>query len=263
MRTLNKLRTWLRETPNDVPTELAEAGMNTEHVAALAAALKTEESKPPCIALIGETGVGKTSTINALFGKGLEVSHTRACTQIETEIVGERGRPVRVFDMPGLGEDLDADEQHYETYRRVLRDVDAIVWILKADNRAMTNVQRSLARLVNDDILNVTKLVVALNQVDLLQPGTWDRQINLPSPEQELTITKRRDDVVEKLRKVVKLPERHVVAYSARTFFNLDALLEALLEASDETRRWLLHDRACCADFSTLVDESLTRAEAE
>lgn len=263
MRMLKKLRTWLREERNEVPTELAQAGMNTEHVAALADALKAEESKPPCIALIGETGVGKTSTINALFAKGLDVSHTRACTQIEIEIIGERGRPVRVFDMPGLGEDLDADEQHFETYRRVLRDVDAVVWILKADNRAMTNVQRSLARLVNDNILNVSRLVVALNQVDLLQPGAWDRQINLPSPEQEVTIAKRREDILERIHKVVKLPERHVVAYSAHTFYNLDALLEALLEACDETRRWLLHDRACCADFIALVDESLTSAGAE
>lgn len=263
MRMLDKVRMWLQDKPNEIPTELASAGMTSEHIAALATALKVEESTPPCIALIGETGVGKTSTINALFGKGLDVSHTRACTQFETEVVGERGRPVRVVDMPGLGEDLDADEQHFETYRRVLRDVDAVVWILKADNRAMTNVQRSLARLVKDEILDVTKLVVALNQVDLLQPGTWDRQINLPSPEQELTIAKRREDVLEKIAKVVKLPERHVVAYSARTFFNLDALLEAMLEACDEPRRWLLHDRACCADFSTLVDDSLTSVEAE
>jgi predicted GTPase len=260
---LKKLRKWLQETPSEVPAQLAMAGMTAEHVGGLAHALEAEESKPPCIALIGETGVGKTSTINALFGKGLDVSHARACTQIETEIMGERGQPVRVFDMPGLGEDLDADERHFETYRRVLPDVDAVVWILKADNRAMTNVQRSLGRLVKEDILDPGKLVIALNQVDLVQPGDWDRQINLPSPEQELTIAKRREDVLEKTRKVVTLPERHVVAYSARTFFNLDALLEALLDACDETRRWVLHDRARCADFNSLVDLSLASAEAE
>ena len=189
------------------------------------------------------------------------MSHTRACTQVETEIVGERGRPVRVLDMPGLGEDLDADEQHFETYRRVLRDVDAVVWILKADNRAMTNVQRSLERLVKDGVLDPSKLVIALNQIDLLQPGTWDRRINLPTPEQELTIAKRREDVLEKIRKVVQLPERHVVAYSAHMFFNLDDLLEAMLGACDETRRWLLRDRASCADFNTLVDTSWTSEE--
>jgi predicted GTPase len=137
------------------------------------------------------------------------------------------------------------------------------VWILKADNRAMTNVQRSISRLVKDTILDPSKLVIALNQVDLLQPGDWDRQINLPSPEQELTIAKRRDDVLEKLRKIAKLPERHVVAYSARTFFNLDALLEALLDACDETRRWVLHDRACCADFNSLVDIPSPSVQAE
>ena len=35
MRMLKKLRTWLQEERNEVPTELAQAGINTEHVAAL------------------------------------------------------------------------------------------------------------------------------------------------------------------------------------------------------------------------------------
>ena len=263
MTMLRKLRSWLSDKPTDVPTELAREGMTAENVAALDSALKAEEAKPPRIALIGETGVGKTSTINALFGKGLEISHTRACTQIETEVVGERGRPVRVFDMPGLGEDLDADERHFDTYRRVLREVDVAVWIVKADNRAMTNVQRALDRLMKDGTLDAKKLVVALNQVDLLQPGTWDPEINLPSAEQEETIKQRRNDIVEKMRKVVDVPDRQVVAYSARTFYNLEALFEALLGACDETRRWLLHDRACCADFNTLIDSRTANAEAE
>lgn len=259
---LEKLRTWLEgKLPGGLPEEMLREGLTPEALATVRGHFVAEEAKPPRIALIGETGVGKSSTINALFGHGLEISHTRACTQIETEVVGVRGRPVHVFDMPGLGEDVDADEKHYDTYKRVLPTVDVIVWIVKADNRAMTHIQVALERLVKHEILNPARLVVAMNQADLVQPGAWDPRINLPSTEQEATIRARREDITRKLQKVVKVADRQVIAYSATTFYNLDELFESMLGACDETRRWVLNDRADRADFNSLVASAATVPE--
>ena len=223
---------------------------------AVSSALERELSEPPRIAVIGETGVGKSSTINALFAAGLDISHTSACTQRDTEIEYEvaPGEKLRIVDLPGLGEDLDADKRHLETYARVLPTCDVVLWVLKADNRAIAHVQTSLRSLVRKKVVDPKKLVVALNQVDLLQPGSWDLEINQPSPEQEETIVRRRDDVVQKLRAAGRrLPELHVVGYSATRRYHLELLLEALLHATDDSRRWLLHDRAHCADFNELV----------
>lgn len=252
MAFLDKLRQLFRY--DGVPSELKAAGLSPEVMRKLGEELEKEVARPPRIALIGETGVGKTSTINALFNKGLEISHTRACTQFEVEIVGDRGGEVRVFDMPGLGEDIESDKAHFDAYRRIVPEVDVTVWILKADNRAMTHVQAVLQRLVNEEVLQPDRLVVALNQVDLLQPGAWDTVINQPSPEQEKTIAARRADVVEKLRQVIKLPNDRIVAYSALKFYSLEPLFEAMLHACEERRRWVLFERASCADFNQLVD---------
>jgi small GTP-binding protein len=231
-------------------------------VAAIDAAFEEELRRPPRIAVIGETGVGKSSTINALFARGLPVSHTTACTQIETEIAVDGGHPLRIVDLPGLGEDFQSDKRHRETYARVLPEADVVLWVLKADNRAMTHVQGVLRSLVRTKVLDPKRLVVALNQVDLLQPGVWDTTINLPSVEQEETIASRRDDVVQKLRQAVRgLPDRHVVAYSALRFYNVEALLEALLSACSETRRWVLAERARCADFNALVPNDRAHKE--
>lgn len=208
---------------------------------------------PPRIAVIGETGVGKSTTLNALFNAGQAISHTRACTQIESELTVDSGK-LRVFDMPGLGEDIDRDKEHLETYARVLPQCDAAVWILKADNRAVTNVQRSLQTLVDRSFLQARRLVIAVNQVDLVQPGTWQTKFNMPDEEQETSIAERLLDVREKINRVVPVPKDRVVAYSALKHYGLPDLLAGIQAAADRSRMWLIQDRANFLSFDELAE---------
>ena len=48
---------------------------------ALKEVFDTNKSRKVRIAVIGQTGVGKTSTVNALFNTNLPVSHFGSCTQ--------------------------------------------------------------------------------------------------------------------------------------------------------------------------------------
>src|SRR2546421_6732295 len=97
---------------------------------AIAQQVDQEQEQSPKIALIGESGVGKSSTINALFNAGQEVSHTEASTQQEfavqitlETIYGIQGL-LKVYDMPGLGESLAKRAERLTTYQRVLKEVD-------------------------------------------------------------------------------------------------------------------------------------------
>jgi uncharacterized protein len=240
----------------DVPLELAEQGITTDAMKKVRAQVEEEAAKPPRIALLGETGVGKTSTINALFNEGLPISHERSCTKTENEVIGKVGEPIVFVDLPGVGEDVEADEAHFATYARVLPSVDIALWIIKADNRAISNIQRAIQRLVEHKIVDPARLVFAINQVDLVQPGAWDEVINQPSVEQETTIKARREDIVAKIRRVVPLANEHVVAYSATKFYNLERLVHAMVKACEKRRGWLLSERAACADFNVLVREN-------
>jgi len=220
---------------------------------------RMRDEPPIRIALIGLTGVGKSSTINALFHSGASISHTRACTQEAEEYDADvkeyptaKGRNIHVFDMPGLGEGIEADKVHIKTYSRVLPDVDLALWILSAINRAITPLQYFLM----DHGHLTPNLVFGMNKVDLVQPGpeSWNKVLNLPGLEQEQNIKGREDDIRDRLKEVRWKGE--VVSYSAEKRYQLQELLHQMLLAASEKRRWVLEQSTEVADFEELVDKT-------
>lgn len=221
-----------------------------------------EMAKPPEIALIGNTGVGKSSTINSLFGTTLAVSHVKACTQREKAVSFEKklvdgsvGNLI-LYDMPGLGEDFEADEKHKAIYRRVISKCDVAVWVLDASSRALAYDQimiRDVVAPANREL--VSRLVIGLNQVDTIQPGTWIDEANVPSKTQKESIKRRIADIQEKLIKVVPgLTKDRIVPYSATKQYHLVHLFEAMLNACSIERAWVLDSRKSIADYRDLVD---------
>src|SRR5437763_13171034 len=74
---------------------------------------------PTHIAVIGKTGVGKTSTINSLFGTDWKISHVRAATKEEQVFIYEGGRGrLKISDLPGFAEDIDTEERYRKIYTR-------------------------------------------------------------------------------------------------------------------------------------------------
>lgn len=227
---------------------------------------RVENEPPPRIAFIGETGVGKSSTLNALFNAGLDVSHTQACTQEEqtieisaSTIEGLKGVLV-FYDMPGLGESRATSGKHLATYERILKDVDVAFWILEAHDRAIEYVQERLANEIKTFNSNlVDRMVFALNKVDLVYPGEtdWHPLANLPSIEQEQNINARIQDVHQKIVEAVPTWEGTIVGYSANKRYNLPQLFAAMLDAVPQKRQWVVASRKALADYLEFVDARL------
>jgi small GTP-binding protein len=210
---------------------------------------------PTHIAVIGKTGTGKTSTINALFGTDWKISHVRAATKAEQVYLyeGDRGR-LKISDLPGFAEDIDTEEHYREIYTRVLNECDVALLILKADSRDMLEVQRFLRDVVSKSINNLAKrIVVGLNQVDLVQPGHWIEDANVPSPEQRKSIDSIIKERVKSINKVCKIQPRQVIAYSAIRRFRLVQLFEAMINCTIG-EVWVLDAKKKIADYLELVD---------
>lgn len=231
---------------------------------------KVDNEPPPRFAFIGETGVGKSSTLNALFNAGLEVSHIEACTQtargieiLLNELEGVNGALI-AYDMPGLGESRLKQKEHIAIYEKILKDVDVALWILDGQNRAIAQIQEYLEvelKSIHPKLLQ--RMVIALNKVDLIYPGetSWHPLANLPSEEQEENIKGRIADVKKKIREVLPNWRGRIIGYSANRRYNLPHLFNAMMDAVPRKRKWVVASRKALADFLQLVDPQLLPPE--
>lgn len=202
------------------------------------------EKKPPTIAVIGLSGVGKSSLINALFATKRDVSATtRGTSRFHKRVFDIRSRRIegaelncalKIIDAPGLGEDVDLDENYLKRYREHLPEVDVAIWVLAARNRALALDQQYLEALSEA----LPEVVFCVNQVDLVDPLSWNEAINMPSAAQKENIEIILADRSEKLEAHFGRPV-HCVPTSAARYYNLQSLFSTCLDSSPADRRWM------------------------
>ena len=217
-----------------IPQELSQL-LGLERAKQLLIAMKQEVKKPPKIAVIGQAGVGKSTTINSLFNLQEKVSHTTTGTTEASEntILLPEGGQLSIIDLPGLGEDIELDKKYKEIYRAVLPSADVVLYVLQADMRALKmdqEILRDIVQNVMGDLKN--RLVVGLNQVDKIGPGNWNEKFNRPSPEQEDNIQRRCEDTQQKLSESLSIKVEQIEYYSALKRYRMYQLLTAIIKAA-------------------------------
>lgn len=269
-----------KEIMQGIEQALLKQHVEQSKVRKILGCLKKEIAKvpPPKIALIGLAGVGKSSTINALFNAGQPVSHIRACTKTDVRILadasvytGSKG-DIIIYDMPGIGEDIESDKKHYETYKNVLPEVDVIVWIFEAADRVITPIQQALLYLKDTIGSNFAKkLVIAINKADLIYPGesSWNHEFNLPSDEQRQRYGELDQYIREKIYAVLPTWSGNIEIYSATKRYRLEQLMTAIVNAMEQKKKWTLGEKADVAsskellpkEYQAYIDELLLRKE--
>ena len=98
---------------------------------------KKEKDLPPKVAVIGKSGVGKTTTINNLFNAQLKTSPTTVGTtqaQIE-EYTLSAGGTITVVDLPGYGRSESEDTEYDKIYQEIIPSCDLVFLVIQADTR--------------------------------------------------------------------------------------------------------------------------------
>ena len=205
--------------------------------------------------ITGATGVGKSSTINALFGE--EVA--KVGTSVNPETMGidkyELDNLV-IWDTPGLGDGREADNRHskiiidklYEKDRNGNLLIDLVLVILDGSSRDLG----TSYELINSVIIpnlgenKKNRILVAINQVDVAMKGKyWNAQENRP----ERKLQDFLEDKVASVRRRIKEAtgiDVEPIYYSAgdkeegymqQKPYNLSKLLYYILQHTPEEKR--------------------------
>ncbi len=102
--------------------------------------LRKLTSHEPMIGIMGKSGAGKSSLCNALFqGEVTPVSDVHAGTrEVQRFRLSGHGHSMIITDLPGVGESRDRDAEYEALYRDILPELDLVLWLIKADDRALS-----------------------------------------------------------------------------------------------------------------------------
>ncbi|MEB8534631.1 GTPase family protein [Acidithiobacillus ferriphilus] len=190
----------------------------------------------PRVGIFGDTGVGKSSLCNALFGKEtVGVSDVKACTRNaqEVEVETEKGG-ITLVDVPGVGEDTEKHNEYVELYKKLVPDLDIVLWVFKADNRAY----KSALEVYNEVLKpNVDKcpVVFVVNQADKIEPiNEWYENNHKLGTKQELNLADRIIEISSKF----DVPTSKIVAVSANAKYKLQELVDIIVSALPNEKKY-------------------------
>ncbi|MEX7536678.1 GTPase [Providencia rettgeri] len=183
----------------------------------------------PTIGLMGKTGVGKSSLINALFQSHLSpVSNISGCTrQAQRFNLTINNHTLTFVDLPGVGESLERDREYHPLYRNLLPELDLIIWVLKADDRAWSSDEQCYRFLTEQCGYQPEHFLFVLNQADKIEPcRQWDVKCQQPSSEQAANLVLKQQAVIAAFK-----PHHPVMVVSAVENYQLTEFAEQLIQA--------------------------------
>ena len=224
---------------NNVFEGLEKKGViiSEEQKAKIRRKLDTIVNYEPRVGVFGKTGAGKSSLCNALFGQDVcEISDVEACTRCEKEIMLNisSGKGIKIIDVPGVGENSDRDIEYGQLYAKLLPELDVVLWVLKADDRAYASDENFYKNLVKPHLDQGKPFFFVLNQVDKVEPfREWNEEKHEPGAKQFMNIDKK----VQYVANCFDVPASKVITVSAAEQYNMVKLVDEIVYALPKEKR--------------------------
>lgn len=150
----------------------------------------------PVIGIMGKSGAGKSSLCNELFrGEVSPVSDVNACTRDVLRFRLRSGsHSLMIVDLPGVGENGLRDQEYRALYRRMLPELDLVLWVIKADDRALSVDEQFWHGVMQP---YQQQVLFVLNQADKIEPyHEWDTRTSTPSAQQRANLHEKQAGIM-------------------------------------------------------------------
>ena len=209
--------------------------------------------------LVGASGSGKSSTINALFD--MSVAKVGIGVDPETKDIAKFDLSnLTIWDSPGLGDTVANDKEHIKQIVKKLSEtsgdgnmlIDLVLVVLDAGSRDLA---------VSYDVINNTlipclgkdnshRILIGLNQSDMAMKGrNWNHELNAPEPALNDFLNKKSASVKRRVREATGItvnPVCYCAGYTdgeqKQNPYNLSKLLYYILMAVPSEKRLALVD---------------------
>ena len=247
----------VNENFDDLETILKDAGISEEERVKILKDFdinKILKKQKLNILIVGGTGVGKSSTINALFDEEKASVGLGSTPETMDVCLHDFGNFV-IYDSPGLGDSPEKDELHKQKIRSMLLEkneynealIDLVLVIIDGRTRDLSSFG-NLIEVIKPLLEDERRILVAINKCDQVgnDPTAFDYQLNQPSE----YLLRELEECVKAVESRVKDYDidAEVVYYSAgRTImdgtrqrpYNLSKLLHHILKNTPKKKRFI------------------------
>lgn len=203
---------------------------------------------PLDVLLVGGTGTGKSTTLNALFG--LSVAKVGTGVDPETQNISSYQLHdfLRFHDSAGLGDGKVADHNHAKNIREELlktitRDgqcygfIDLTLVLLDGGSRDLGTAFRLLETVVLE-IMDPERVIVAINQADMAMKGRyWNATLNKPEPLLLEFLEAQAQSVQQRIKESIGVTISKPIYYSAQFGYNIHAVIDHIIQHLPKNRR--------------------------
>ncbi|CAI1099075.1 GTPase Era [Serratia liquefaciens] len=175
----------------------------------------------PVIGIMGKTGAGKSSLCNALFAREVSsVSNVSACTREPLRFRLQLDeRSMTIVDLPGVGETKRHDAEYAALYRKQLPQLDLVLWLIKADDRALAVDEHFYRKVIGEAYRH--KVLFVISQSDKVEPTSGGEKLS----------TEQKQNISRKICLLHELfqPMNPVCAVSVRLRWGLRVMAERMI----------------------------------